>query len=192
MLNVAETSELFKAVKEKPSVKGINDLIRLYVPLVTNLAKKFAKRKEKQDDDYVGEALLALVKAIHTALTTMTHDNIHPYIICCVRYTLQRFYVEDKVVVIKASTLYNWTKQGTMLSIKQHPFDDVCIDVPMDLVNLYLDRLGDPLLKQLVLLKIEGHTEKEIEFLLNIDMLTLRRAKRVLQQFFKEFQTCEN
>lgn len=188
MLTIADAPQLFQAVRACYSNEGRKQLIELHLPLVMGMARKYARRVERQPDDYIGEAELALVEAVDTGFRYMIDDQITKYLVVHVKRRLQKYYREDRVVTIPARTQDELFRLGHMLTIEIKPLEaaDIAIINREDLLDALLEVLPELIQRQVCMLRLARHNDREIAILLSRDVNDIRRIRRQIKTALSE------
>lgn len=170
------------------SNEGRCELIELHLPLVTGIARKYARRIDKQPDDYIGEAELALVRGVDNALRYMTHNQITKFIVVHVKRRLQKFYREDRVVAIPARRQDELFRLGTMLTLEIKPLEagDIAVINRDDLLDALLEVLPELIQRQVCMLRLARYSDKEIAILLEKDVKEIRAVRRQIKVALSE------
>ena len=179
---------LFKSLREELTNKGLDELILHYAPMAIGMGRKFARYKEKDADEYISVALLALVEGVHNAYRYMTHDNIDPYIGAYIKRAILKFYGEDRTVSIPQRTYSRFFRLGYLVQIEVRPLEqeDASIITSNDLLEALMEVVPDLIDRQVLTLRLQRHTDKEISLLLDKDITIIRSIRNRLKKLLTE------
>jgi RNA polymerase sigma factor (sigma-70 family) len=167
----------------------INELVLAHYPLAQGMARKFARKRELQPDDYIGVAGLAIVQAINNALKYLVEpEGITKYVVTYVRKRLMKHYQEDKVVPTPARRQQEFFALGYLTPIEVRPLteDDLNCVWESRIMDDMFDVCPDEFTRQVAHLRIEGNNNREIAVLLNRPYITVRRTQSKLRRLLKE------
>lgn len=191
MLTLETAPLAIREAREHLTEERVNELVLLYYPLATGMARKFCRRREVPNpDDYIGVAALATVNAIHNALKYLVEpDGLAQYVTTYVRKRLMSYWQEDRVVAAPARRQQEFFALGYLTPIEVRPITDndliSCWD--SNIMEDMLECCPDELTRKVAHLRIEGHSDPEIAVLLNVSRPTVSRIRKEIKAIVKEF-----
>jgi hypothetical protein len=179
----------FVEARQHLTQERINELVMVHYPLAIGMARKFARKRELQPDDYIGVAGLATVQAINNALRYLVEpEGITKYVVTYIRKRMMKYYQEDKVVPTPAQRQSEFFALGYLTPIEVRPLTDDDINCAWDsrIMEDLFDVCPDEFTRQVAHLRIEGNTDGEIAVLLNRHPLAVWKERRKLKKLVKE------
>lgn len=178
-------SQLFASLRTCLTPEGVESLIKLFMPLAYNKARRYTKRHEvKNPDDYISVAYLATVEGIHNAFKYMTHNELSKYVSLYIQGALLKYYREDRVVAITSYVQGRNFRLGYLVKIEVGPLEPehVSIITANDLLDSLIELLPELLDRQVLMLRLQAHTDKEISALLDIPVRCIRRRRKHIKE----------
>lgn len=184
MFTLQTANQLFQSLKTDYDPDGRKELIELHLPLVIGMARKYARRIEREPDDYIGAGQLALVEAIDNSFRYMTHNEISKYVVVHVKHAIKKFYREDRVVAIPARTQDYLFKLGYLVNITVRALEprDISIINRNDLLDSLIELLPELIQRQVLMLRLSYYNDLEISILLDKDIKEVRSIKNKIKK----------
>lgn len=192
MLTLEMAPAFFLEAKQWLTLDKVNDLILVHYPLAVGMARKFARKREVDPDDYVGEAGLATTKAIHNAFKYLVDaEGITKYVTTYIRTRLMKFYQERMIVRTPARRQQEFFALGYLTPIECRPVqeDDLLRVWDSRIMEDLYDVCPDEFTRKVAHLRIEAYTNNEIAVLLNRSIWDVRQATYRLRRLLKEVIT---
>jgi RNA polymerase sigma factor (sigma-70 family) len=189
LLTIEDAPSAIRTAREWLTQERVNDLIMVHYPLAVGMARKFARKREVQPDDYIGVAGLSVTIAINNALKYLVdEEGITKYVVTYVRSRLMKHYQEDKVVATPARRQQEFFALGYVTPIVCRPLTDDDINTSWDsrIMQDLEDILPDEFTRKIAHLRVEGYTNTEIAVLLNVSYKTVRTAYYKLCRLVKQ------
>jgi hypothetical protein len=161
-------------------------IILSHMRLAMAMVRRYvAKGYHAKADDLEGEAMLALVHAVHLAPTMLDNDEITPYIIVWINRRIGKFIREDSMVRIPAGTRkaagtkppkVSATCEKVVCKVREVAFSWAV--ARETLAKICLTQLETDTVK----LKALGHTDAEVGDILGLPPLRVSRIRYKLQE----------
>lgn len=188
----------FIRLKAEYSVTKRNEIVIKLLPVIERIAKKFAKTKEKDSDDYISVANLAAVVGLDMCVNLPITDKIKSYIFSRIYKQMASWYWKDSIVVKDVRTMQRCFQRGNMEDLKRgYKLNDLegraernpvltNSIVVEDELDLDLDCLND-YQKRIVTLRLDNHNLGDICLLLSISRKDLNEHLKAIKG-----QLCES
>jgi DNA-directed RNA polymerase specialized sigma24 family protein len=179
----------FIAARNQLTRERINELIMVHYPLALGMARKFARKRELQPDDYMGVAGLAIVVAVNNALLYLVEpEGLTKYVATHVRKRLMKHYQEDHVVKTPTQRQHEFFVLGYLTPIEVRPITEDDLNCAWDsrIMEDMFDVCPDEFTRKVAHLRIEGYSDPEIAVLLNVSRMSVWRERCKLRRLLKE------
>lgn len=201
-----------KLRKKEANEQEKEQLIKSHIGLAKYLAKKASYRSPHLYDVFVADALYGLVKAVNDAEEALKDNNITPYISRKIYGILSRSLTEQQAVRTPYSTIKRREKEGKETKVvfsfslsgvltkndtrsdeappKKDRHKKSILSVThgsmYELRDLIKHSIRKEFEQQVVDLRIQGYTDKEIAEILDCNRTTITKARKVIEARFEE------
>lgn len=178
----------------KAGIDTTSELIRAHMKLAIHIAGQYASIHRRSADDIVSEAIIGMLTACKRIKENeMTDDNVAGFIISNIHSAIKSFVRKDSVVRVPPSSYRHFKDKGIDVGITVSSLPYLLPDrekrKPIELLEI-LDKIAsDDFDRDVIALKAEGYTIKEIANKLSVSTSKVFLSKAKLENKYANFST---
>lgn len=169
-----------------------NKIILAHGRLGIQIAGRYCNRlgSTEKSDDLVGEAMLAIAEAVHSAPQSLEDDCITPYIVSRIHSSISLFLAEDRMIAVPYSTfrLHKGARKApARKTLRDKPANDDVLSEIMTL-DMLAQCCQNPTDRKIIEFRGRGYRDAEIAAFVGLSTSTVARKRNDLHNRFLQLQ----